>query len=83
MENRRWEILLKEDDLNGFGDFMDEFGSGGFSAQRMSDYFWIICYPPEEAKVLAMLRFNIAQISSFGTEILFTDCPSSGDIVDL
>jgi hypothetical protein len=75
--NPRWEILIERDDFAEFVKFLDEHNVGGFSGQNTGQsYVWILCYVPEELRVIAKLKFNITPFPQFGTEIPFTDCPT-------
>jgi len=71
-----WEILLSRDDLNDFTDLMNSHGFGGFTSSVMGNGYWIFCYPSDDVKIMAKLRFNIVEMPRFGTEVEFTDYPS-------
>ena len=36
--------------------------------------YWLVCYPTDEVRMLAKLRFNLAEIvDKYGTDIKFND----------
>lgn len=71
-----WEILLSRHDLNDFTDLMNRNGFGGFTTAYMAEHCWILCYPSEDVKIIAKLRFDVTELPYYGTEIDFTDYPS-------
>lgn len=71
-----WEILIPRDEFDRFSALMGEHGFGGFTASTMGDAYWIICFPPEDVRTLATLKFDIKILPKFGTEVIFTDCPT-------
>jgi len=77
--NKRWELYLPLNDFEPFTDLMEEHNCGGFTSQFQRDgYVWIICYPPEEAKLLARLRFDIKElVDKYGIDVDFTDWPKT------
>lgn len=80
--NASWEILITRDEFDRFSALMGEHGFGGFTASTMGDAYWIFCYPSDDVKIMAKLRFNIIEMPRFGVEIEFTDYPSTEDSVD-
>lgn len=75
--NPYWEILLPLEHADDFAALMSEFGFGGFTSAMMGDHCWIFCYPSEEVKLIAKLKFNIKELPYYGTDVQFTDHPSS------
>lgn len=80
--NPCWEILIPHDEFNKFTTLMEEYGFGGFTASTMGDAYWIFCYPSDDVKIMAKLRFKVIEMPRFGVEIEFTDHPSSQNSVD-
>lgn len=77
MMHKRWEIYLKRDDYREFHDMLEECGHGIAVTQFQTDgYVWLICYPPDDIKMIARLRFDIKElVDKFGIDIDFSDCP--------
>jgi len=73
--NKRWEIYLDRDQYNDFEKFLEAEGFGGFAAaSQRNNTVWILCYPSEEIKIIARLRFNIREVSNkYGIDIDITD----------
>lgn len=78
--NRQWELFLPREEFVEFTKLMDDHGCGGFTASMRNGSHWIICYPTDEAKLLARLKFHIEEVvDKFGIDVSFTDCPGHGD----
>ena len=77
--NKRWELFLPQESFEDFTTLMEEHICGGFTSQfQRNDYVWVICYPSEEAKLLARLRFDIKElVDKFGINVDFTDWPNA------
>ena len=79
--NRCWEIFLPRDNIKEFTDLMVEHGFGGFTTAYTAEHCWILCYPSEDVKIIAKLRFDVTELPYYGTEINFTDYPFSNNSV--
>jgi hypothetical protein len=74
MTTRRWEILLKEEDVHSFSALLIDMGDIPInSCEELFDKLWLILHVSDEFKVLAMLKFQIHELNSFGTEISLTN----------
>lgn len=80
--NKRWEILIPSDDYGEFRELLQytdlESNKIGVSHRHTGQHVneptsWVICYPSEEFKTMAMLKFRIKVLPTYGTEIDFTD----------
>jgi hypothetical protein len=74
----RWEIHLDIENFDAFCKLMDDNGFGGFTASKASNgAWWIICYPSQDIKLMAKLRFRIVEVvDKFGIDAAFTDYPT-------
>ena len=77
--SRRWEIFLNPEDIDEFSGMLYDIDFQEITAKIMvsssaspSGRVWVMCYPSDEFKVLAKIRFDIEEMSSFGTEIDFS-----------
>ena len=76
MTNKRWELYLNRADFEDFTEFMEFEGFGGFTSSFYRDMVWVVCYPSDEVKMIARLRYNLEEIvDKFGVDVSFTDWP--------
>lgn len=74
--NKRWELHLAREEFEDFTELLESEGFGGFTSSFQRETVWIICYPSEEIKVVARLRFHISEIvDKYGIDVDFTDWP--------
>ena len=78
--SKRWEIMLPAEEFEEFQNLLFETdldwqGLKKFPLPPAADnnvYDWILCYPSDEFKVIAKLKFHIEERPTFGTEIDFS-----------
>ena len=75
--SRRWEIILPAKEFEEFQNLLFETdldwqGLKRFAMPPNNVYEWILCYPSDEFKVIAKLKFHIEEPPIFGTEIDFS-----------
>lgn len=58
--NKLWEIYVSLEDYPEFDKLLTDNGFGDFTASvQRNGNAWIMCYPSEDIKMIASLRFNI------------------------
>jgi len=82
--NKRWEIHLEDEYFESFTKLLDDNDCGlgqndcnpFAAAWATKGAWWIVCYPPEDIKLLAKLRFKVVEVvDKFGIDADFTDYP--------
>ncbi len=69
--------MIPKIQIDSFRDLLidiDYIGFNGITEHSHSvDFKWVVCWPSDEFKVIAKLKFQITEIPAFGTEVDFSD----------